>query len=144
MVPKLNVKVPWSTAANSQECPGFTFLRETEQHWTPIRYHVNYQLRVVHNFNFRSCTFFSKTHLCDADFLVGSCCDKNNYHVKINMENKMSMEASNLIPRYEKLGSANRHLHPISKWLWLHKNEIKLLLLLLMYMYCFFKQLLSC
>ena len=50
--------------------------------------------------------FFLKTHLCDADFLVGSCCNKNKYHIKIKVEKEMRMDVANLIPRYEKLGSA--------------------------------------
>lgn len=38
-------------------------------------------------------TFFLKVHLCDADFLVDSCCDKNKYCMKIvEKEKEMRMK----------------------------------------------------
>lgn len=106
----------WSTAANSPEYPGFKFLKKI----------------AIFDVCYISCelaaqdssvstldhgTLFLKTYLCDADVLVGACCD-NKYHMKSNVEKEMRMEVYNLILRYEKLQCPKGIYIPLVKSLW--------------------------
>lgn len=58
--------------------------------------------------------------------LIGGCViKKNKYCVKINMEQKMKVVTSNLIPRSEKLYHANEYMPYIGKRYWINENKIK-------------------
>lgn len=92
------------------------------------------------NISLHCIPFGDAIYLCKVEYLIVAAI-KSKYHEKINMEQEWGWSPT--IPRLGKLWVANRHTYPISKYLWLLRNEIKIFFLST-YVYYFFKQFLSC
>lgn len=76
---------------------------------------------------------------CEAGILEFTV-TKREYHVKINVGREIQVTVSNMVPDLKSCIVPNTDTHPISKYLWLFRNEIQIFFLSVILL----KWLLSC